>query len=311
MDSDRIYVIVTDWIESILNPPGTLEADKIPIIESEDDLVLPTNNSSCIVVDYTCSPIDPQGRAIEGAITKNDISGYAVTGDTYGNLENFTGIIDGSLSLAVDGAASIDVLNINLSGIITMTEVAMTLEAIIKKIPGLETVTVWYDSPFNVMYFTSSTKGTLSSCVLTIAASGTDLLEAAYLNGSTSTTGTEEDTYFRGLYTQYESEYEIREVFGTGDILVKLTNSLWKRKSTLYFNRNSLGITKSNAITAVPALLQDRTVRESVTSFVLSYYGVVKEDMPVFDQSSLQGTIVNQDDSSSQDVDIELGGTNG
>lgn len=308
MESDRIYVVVTDWIESILNPPGTLEADKIPIIQSEDDLVLPTNNSPCIVVDYTCSPIDPQGRAVEGDINKNDVSGYAVTGDIYGNLENFTGIIDGALSLAVDGAATIDVLNINLSEIITMTEVAMTLEAIIKKIPGLETVTVWYDSPHNVMYFTSSTKGTLSSCVLSSAASGTDLLGAEYLNGSTSVNGTEEDSYSRKLYTQYESEYEIREVFGTGDNLQKLTNSIWKRKSTLYFNRNSLGISRSNAITAVPALLQDKTVRESVTSLVLSYYGIIDEEMPVFDQTGLQGTITNQDDSSSQDIDLELGG---
>ena len=117
-------------------------------------------------------------------------NGYAYSGDVSGNLAGFQATNDFSINVAIDGGGPLPVLAIDTSSVLGLNEVAPILQVAIRAAdPSLAAVTVLYNGGQSRFEIISSLAGITSAIALTANVTGTDLLDAAYFDGSTSVAG--------------------------------------------------------------------------------------------------------------------------
>ena len=309
MNISEVNNIIYGWIDSVLNIPGA--STKIPIIISDDDNAIPEYDSPFMVIGYTPTSQDRQGNGSTVLPpSQKTTNGYFSTGDTYGNIANFHGVSDGAFSISVDGEAAVEITGLDFTEALSMTTIAQIFQAEINKKLGSQRITVeFYRGDLNYFCFVSNTlpsvsEGITSSVNITAPSSGTDLIGELYLNGGTSTAGVENTNYERKALTEYYATIEIRQVFGNGEYLEKLINTLWNESVILYFTKNKLSIIDLGPIQGVPFKEGNRTITESIMNGIFYFYGVSTEDVGIIENVGINGVLENIDSSESHEISI-------
>jgi len=307
MNVSNLYFKIHGWVDSVLNPPSTLEADIIPIIISDGDFIAPSEDSPFIVIGYTPVFLTPIGNGgTRFPVQEKNTPGYFDSNDAFGNLKNFYLVTDGELEISVDGEAVVNIPNMDFTEALSMTSVANILETEINNVLTSKRITVDFirSDTKNYFSFVSVLKGSTSAVLITASVTGTDLLGVKYLNGGASVSGSDDTGTEQIFLTDYEADVEIRQCFGSGELLQKIIDSKWLNTTTLYFDKNKFSLNDIGPIQGIPFRDGHRTFKESMMSCKFSFFGLSKEDIYTIENIKIIGTLGNEDSSKSHIISI-------
>lgn len=306
MDSSGLYNRIYGWIDSVINPPSISEENRVPIGISDEDLAALKKDSPFIVIGYIPATLTPRGKGgTRLPVQEKSTNGVFETGDTIDNLSNFHIVIDGVFTIAIDGEAAVEISSLDFTEALSMSEIAQILQAEIGAVVGLNKVVVnFFRGEKNYFLFSSVLAGSVSSVVITAGGAGTDITATDYLNGGEATQGID-DTDTEQIYlTDYEGDVEIRQAYGEGELLEKLVNSKWLPSTVSYFKKNNFSLNEIGPIQGVPFREGHKTIRESMMTCKFSFFGVSKEDVSTIENVGINGTMENQDSSTSHEISI-------
>lgn len=307
MDSIGLYDRIYGWVDSVINPPSTLEQDRVAIGISDEDFAALEKDKPFIVIGYTPSALTPIGNGGNRfPIQEKNTNGTWETEDTEGNLEYFHTVTDGEFDISVDGDPAVSLTGLIFDEALSMSKVAKIIQAEINAVVGTGRVVVEYFRGIkNYFLFTSSLTGTSSSVVLSSTGGvGTDILDVSYLGDGVSTPGVINTDTEQIYLTDYEADVEIRQAYGEGELLQKLVNSKWLNSTIEYFSANQFSLNDFGPIQGIPFRDGQKTVKESMMSCKFSFFGVSREDIYTIDTIGINGTLENVDASETHEISI-------
>lgn len=301
MTTPELYYRIFGWVDMVLNPAGTTAENRIPIHQSDSDSAHGTD--PYIVIGFIPLQRRSLGQSILMTPEDKKEPGFYCSDDMYGKDDSFYAITDGALTISVDGAPAIELTGLDFTGLVSMTDIAIFLQAEINALLRAQAAAegtdvhlvevdyVFADSPR--IYITSETKGVDSLIVLSTPTEGTDLLGVDYFGPGVTTVGVDVGTVRQMLYTDYDGSVEVRQCYGQGELLEKLENGLHLEKVLQYFGKQKFSIIRYNPTLSIPftKLESKRTIYETIWNLVFKFYGISEQIVTPIDSIGVSGVI--------------------